>query len=131
MLKLTRKLEYALIALRHMQMNEEKISSTKQISKNYSIPLEILAKTLQHMSKLGYINAVKGPYGGYKIHKKIIDVNLTKFIEDLEGPVWLVNCFIEDNCSQLNNCNIRKPINQINDNIRSVFNKINLNEIIQ
>lgn len=121
---MTRKLEYVLIALRHMQMNEGKLSSTK-----YSILCEILAKTLQHMSKLGYIDAVQGAHGGYKIHNRITEVNLTKFIEDLEGPIWLVNCFIEDNCSQLNNCNIRKPIHQINNNIRSVFNKMNLNEI--
>ena len=34
-----------------------------------------------------------------------------------------------DDCIQLNTCNIRQPINQINDNIRSIFNRINLSDI--
>ena len=49
MLKLTRKLEYALIALRHMQMKGDTLSSTKEIADMYTIPREILAKTLQQI----------------------------------------------------------------------------------
>ena len=59
MMKQTRKLEYALIALRHMQMKSCSISSTKEISGLYLIPLEILAKTLQKMARLKYINAIQ------------------------------------------------------------------------
>ena len=131
MLKLTRKLEYALIALRHMQMKGESLSSTKEIAETYSIPKELLAKTLQQMARLDYIDAVQGSHGGYKIHSSMSDISLTQFIEDLEGPLGMVDCIVESDCIQLNTCNIRKPINQINENIRSVFSNINLSEITQ
>ena len=55
MLKLTRKLEYALIALRHMQTKGELLSSTKEISDLYTIPQELLAKTLQQMARLNIL----------------------------------------------------------------------------
>ena len=129
MLKLTRKLEYALIALRHMQAKGELLSSTKEISVMYSIPQELLAKTLQKMARLKYIHAVQGPLGGYRIHSKMSKISLTKFIEDLEGPMGMVDCTITSDCNQLDNCNIRQPINRINDNIRSIFSSINLSEI--
>ena len=129
MLKLTRKLEYALIALRHMQMKGDEISSTKEISDKYMIPRELLAKTLQHMARLEYIDAVQGPQGGYRIHETLSKISLTQFVEALEGPLGMVDCIITNNCIQLQNCNIRLPINKINNNIRSIFNDIPLTDI--
>ena len=129
MLKLTRKLEYALIALRHMQVKGSALSSTKEISNMYTIPRELLAKTLQQMVRLEYIDAVQGPHGGYRIYKALTKISLTQFVEELEGPFGMVNCSISSDCIQLNNCNIRMPINKINDNIRSIFNDIPITDI--
>ena len=130
MLKLTRKLEYALIALRHMQMKKSgALSSTKEISDMYMIPRELLAKTLQQMVRLEYIDAVQGSQGGYRIYKTLTNISLTQFVEELEGPFGMVNCSISSDCIQLNNCNIRMPINKINDNIRSIFNDIPITDI--
>lgn len=129
MFKLTRRLEYALIALRHLSDKENHYISAKQISRQYTIPQELLAKILQKMSKLEYIDAVKGPNGGYKLNKKLSAVSLAKFIEDIEGPIGMVECTTTDDCLQLDNCNIRLPINKINDNIRSIFSNISLSEI--
>ena len=129
MLKLTRKLEYALIALRHIQMREEALSSAKEISKVYMIPYELLAKTLQQMAKLGYVDAVQGANGGYKLQKSLNKINLTDFIEQMEGPIGMVDCTINTDCIQMSNCNIRVPINKINENIRSIFNTIRISDI--
>ena len=105
------------------------LSSTKEISDLYTIPQELLAKTLQQMARLEYIDAVQGPHGGYRVHSTMSKISLTKFIEDLEGPMGMVDCIVASDCIQLNNCNIRQPINRKNDNIRSIFNSINLSEI--
>ena len=129
MLKLTRKLEYALIALSHMQNKRDTFISAKEIAGMYLIPQELLAKTLQQMAKLNYIKAAQGPQGGYRIRKGLTEISLTQFVEDLEGPFGIVNCSISSDCIQLNNCNIRMPINKINDNIRSIFNDIPITDI--
>ena len=129
MLKLTRKLEYALIALRHMQTKGDTLSSTKEIADMYTIPREILAKTLQQMARLKYIDAVQGAKGGYRIDKVLSKINLTQFVEEMEGPLEMVECNINSDCIQINTCNIRMPINKINQNIRSIFNKINITDI--
>ena len=129
MLKLTRKLEYALIALRHMQMKGKTISSSKEIADIYTIPSELLSKTLQQMTRLNYIKATQGPQGGYRIQKSLTKISLTQFIEDMEGPIGLVDCNINSDCVQLDNCNIRMPIKQINSNIRTIFNGIRVGDI--
>ena len=129
MFKLSRKLEYALIALRHMQIEGDTLSTTKEIADMYMIPRELLAKTLQQMARLKYINAVQGPKGGYRIDKVLAKINLTQFVEAMEGPLEMVECNINSDCIQLDTCNIRMPINKINENIRSIFNNINITDI--
>ena len=129
MLKLTRKLEYALIALRHMQDKRNTFISTKEIAGMYLIPQELLAKILQQMAKLNYIKAARGPQGGYRIRKGLTEISLTQFIEDMEGPIGIVDCNINSDCVQLDNCNIRMPLKQINKNIRAIFNGIRVGDI--
>ena len=129
MLKLTRKLEYALIALRHMQDKGDTFISAKEIAETYLIPKELLSKTLQQMARLNYIKAAQGPLGGYRIRKGLTEISMTQFMEDLEGPIGIVDCNINSDCIQLDNCNIRLPIKQINNNIRAIFNEIRVGDI--
>ena len=129
MLKLTRKLEYALIALRHMQDKGDTFISAKEIAETYLIPKELLSKTLQQMARLNYIKATQGPRGGYRIRKGLTEISMTQFMEDLEGPFGIVDCNISSDCIQLDNCNIRMPLKQINSNIRAIFNEIRVGDI--
>ena len=129
MLKLTRKLEYALIALRHMQDQGDTFISAKEIAETYLIPKELLSKTLQQMARLNYIKAAQGPRGGYRIRKGLTEISMTQFMEDLEGPIGIVDCNINSDCIQLDNCNIRMPVKQINSNIRAIFNEIRVGDI--
>jgi len=88
-----------------------------------------LAKILQKLGKHNIVISVRGPSGGYKITKNSNNIKMTNFFEILEGPLGLMDCYFESNCEQLNNCNIRIPINRINDNIRDMFNKLKLSDI--
>tara|TARA_A100001011_G_scaffold216923_1_gene224878 strand:- start:795 stop:1193 length:399 start_codon:yes stop_codon:yes gene_type:complete len=130
MLKITRKVEYALIAMRYLQ-NEgrNKTVSVKEIADKYSIPRALLAKILQQLGKHKIVKSVQGPAGGYRLSKNSNNIKMTNFFEILEGPLGLMDCYFESNCEQLNNCNIRVPINRINDNIRDMFNKLKLSDI--
>ena len=128
MLKITKKTEYALIALSDIESNNSLVRSI-DIAKKYNIPKELMAKTLQLMSKIGYIKAIKGPHGGYKSNIKLEDISLKKFIESIEGPLGLIDCQINEECIQIDSCNIKKPIKRINDNLLNFLDNISLIEI--
>ena len=88
MLKITRKVEYALIALRHLQTNKDgQLSSAKEIAEAYGIPQELLAKILQRLARGNIIIAVKGAAGGYKLTTDPNTINMTKFFEIMEVPM--------------------------------------------
>ena len=130
MFKITRKLEYALIALRYIQgQSEDKVVSAKEISEVYRIPLQLLAKILQELTKHNILEATQGAHGGYKLKKSLDQMNLTALIKILEGPIGIMDCSIDTKCVQLDICNIRKPINRVNDAIISMFDNLTLSEI--
>ena len=130
MFKITRKLEYALIALRYIQgQSEDKVVSAKEISGVYRIPLQLLAKILQELTKHNILEATQGAHGGYKLKKSLDQMNLTALIKILEGPIGIMDCSIDTKCVQLDICNIRNPINRVNDAIISMFDNLTLSEI--
>lgn len=130
MLKITRKVEYALMALRHMQEKEkDAVTTASDIAERYIIPNEILAKTMQLMARENIVEAVQGPRGGYRIKADLNKINLTEFFETLEGPLGLMDCYFDSECVQINCCTIRSPIQKINDNLRNMFSNMTVQEI--
>ena len=132
MLKITRKVEYALIALRHMQLKESKeLTSTKEIATRYGVPLQLLAKTLQHMARDGILEAVQGSAGGYRVATNLDKISMKDFFEKLEGPLGMMDCYFDSDCIQIGACNIRVPIQRINDNMRNLFSQMSVQEVTQ
>ena len=51
MLKLSKRTEYGLIAIRHIAAEPVKITTAKEIADRYKIPYELLAKVMQKLAK--------------------------------------------------------------------------------
>ena len=130
MLKLTRKTEYALIALRHLRLVDlDEVVSAKDIAAQYNIPPSLLAKALQKLSRQDFIEPIQGPKGGYRLKVNLDMVTLTQFFELMEGPLGLMDCYFDSNCELLDSCNIRAPINQLNESMRTMFDNMTLNDV--
>ena len=130
MLKLTKKVEYALISLVHLSEEEGSCnSSAKKIACEYDIPLEILAKILQNLSSLGMIKSIQGPKGGYQISCNINKINIFEFIEMIEGPIGIVDCKLPNGCNSEACCTIKDPMAKINDKIINTLKDITLDQL--
>ena len=130
MLKLTKKIEYGLIALQHMQTkNNGEITSAKEVAENFDLPASLVAKVLQQLAKNNIIEPIQGPSGGYKLERTLESIKLNDFIEIIEGPVGLVECLNHPDCDHMNDCNIRMPIERVNNTIVNLFSKMTLADI--
>jgi len=130
MFNITKTIEYALIALRHINNNGDgKLYTSREIAAIYHIPKELLAKILQKLCKTGYLKGIKGANGGYSLNKNLSNINLIDFIESIEGPIGVVKCSADLDCELLDICNIKNPMNKINNNIRKTLSKLSLYEI--
>ncbi len=115
MLRLSRKVEYGLMALLHMaDLPSDKWVSAKELAEQHQIPADLLGKVLQALSRANITEATLGARGGYRLQQPLDELTLRDVLEAVEGPVRLVKC--QDNpdcCDHYPKCSIRRPIHDI------------------
>ena len=68
MLRLTKKADYGLMALKFLAEHSDETSlSAKDIAEAYHIPPQLLAKILQRLAKVGILRSHAGMNGGYSL----------------------------------------------------------------
>jgi Rrf2 family protein len=92
MLTLTRKTDYALIALTHLSQNRETCTSAREIATLYGLPLPLLMNVLKLLGQQGLAKSVRGPKGGYQLALPASEITLHDIILAVEGPIQLVQC---------------------------------------
>jgi Rrf2 family protein len=135
MLKLSKKTEYALIAARHLALNNSgHYSTAKEIADNYQIPYQLVAKVLQNFAKNKIASSFQGVKGGYKLNKLPENITLTDIINAVESNFQLTDCMLEEgsesNCTHLDCCKIRDPLIGIQRKIDDAFKQTSLKQIL-
>ncbi|MCK9407744.1 MAG: Rrf2 family transcriptional regulator [Bacteriovoracaceae bacterium] len=133
MLKLSKKVEYGLIAIRHIASVNNQISTVKEISEKYSIPSDVLAKVMQKLTKGKLITSHQGAMGGYTLARGADQISVMNVISVIEGSqMGIAQCFSEEpeNCSIYLNCTIKNPLGKIQHNLELVFNSMKVSEIV-
>src|SRR5260370_36221462 len=96
MLKLTKKADYGLIALKHMAVNSaDASSSAKAIAECYGIPLPLLSKILQKLTKIGLLQSLPGTNGGYRLGRASQSLTALEAIRTSDGPTLLTAYFTQ------------------------------------
>jgi Rrf2 family protein len=132
MLKLTKKADYGLIALRHLASVPGATASTKDIADAYHLPVTLLAKVLQQLSRAGIVQSVAGTNGGYKLIRHPGTVSALEVVRAIDGPVILTNCFTEHGtCDQSDNCTVREPLRKVHEAILDVLNRFTITDLAE
>jgi len=134
MLQLSKKVEYGLIALRHMAMNSRgQMFTAKEIAASYEIPYELLAKVLQKLTKAGVVVSTQGMHGGYTLAKKPNELQISSIIHIIEEEKpTIAECYAEggEDCSIFNVCTIRKPLGKMQHNLNLLLDNTTLEQIV-
>lgn len=127
MLKLTKKADYGLIALRHLAESKHQALSAKDIADAYHIPPELLAKVLQRLVKAGLVHSRHGTNGGYVLARDPRTISALETIVAIDGPLFITSCSNEKiHCEQVDMCNVREPLRKVNESIRGLLAGISI-----
>src|SRR5688500_9045188 len=131
MLRLSKKADYALMAMKHLAVRPEGASaSAREIAEQYDIPVELLAKVLQRLARRGLLASLQGTRGGYKLTRPTPMISVADIIEAIDGPLTVTACSTEaENCGQYAKCNIRDPLWKIKDRIVAALATCSLEEV--
>lgn len=132
MLRFSKKADYALIALKDLSASSAQSSSTaRAIAGRYDIPVELMAKVLQRLSKMGVIASHKGIRGGYYLDRDAAEISVADVIQAIDGPVLVTACSDEDeSCDQYSKCNVRDPLWRLKKRILEVLSSFTVDELI-
>jgi len=135
MLKLSKKAEYALMAAKFMaKKNGSGYSTAKEISENYNIPYQLVAKVLQNLVKNDIAVSAKGMNGGFSLAKKPEAIAVLDIIKAVEANYKITDCMQPessmDDCQHFDCCKIRDPLIEIQRKIDKVFSETSLVQIL-
>lgn len=128
MLRLTKKADYSLIALKHLAGSPNGASaSAKEIAEQYGIPLPLLSKVLQRLTREGFLRAVYGTNGGYKLARDPREISALEVIRAIDGPRILTSCFTDHrDCGHSGKCSVREPLRKIHEGILRLLEGITI-----
>jgi len=131
MLKLSKKADYALIAVRHLATHRSQPStSASDIAQAYGISAPLLAKVLQRLARHGLLTARHGSSGGYQLARHPNDISALDVINAVDGPVMITSCVTSHgNCDQSLTCTVREPLRRVNESIARVLRSVTISQM--
>ncbi len=133
MLKLTKKADYGLIAMRHLAEHADLgACSAKDLAEMYSIPQEALAKILQRLTKAGLLTSQYGTNGGYTLARDPRKISAFEVIRAIDGPLFMTSCSTASrDCDQSDRCTVREPLRKVSRSIEDVLSRLTIWEMTE
>jgi Rrf2 family protein len=131
MLKLTKKADYGLMALKYLAEHPETPAmSAKDLADAYGIPAQLLAKVLQRLTKTGLLRSHAGMNGGYALARDAREISAFEVILAIDGPFFITSCTKgAKGCDLTPNCTIKEPLARVNDTIAGVLKSISIQDL--
>ena len=148
MLKLTKKADYGLMALKFLaeqagaaaskakagdEVRSESVAlSAKDIADAYGIPAQLLAKILQQLTKAGLLKSHAGMNGGYALSKDARSISAYEVILAIDGPFFITSCTKGAKaCDLTPSCTIKEPLARVNETIAGVLKSISIYDLAE
>ncbi len=136
MLRLTKKADYGLMALKYLaeqaMSSSSAAASAKAIAEAYHIPPQLLAKILQTLAKSGLLISHAGTNGGYALARAAHDISAFEVIRAIDGPLFITSCItIHGTCDLAGHCTIKEPLRKVNDSITSLLSDLSIADLME
>ena len=142
MLRLTKKADYGLMALKYLAeqstahaaaaQSASAAQSAKDIALAYHIPPPLLAKILQTLTRAGLLVSHAGTNGGYALARPASQISAFEVIRAIDGPLFITSCItIHGPCDLAGHCTIKEPLRKVNDSIKDLLSNIYISDLAE
>lgn len=133
MLKINKKVEYALMALRHMASKDQSdLTSAREICERYGAPFDTTSKILQQLANAHIVQSIQGVKGGYTLKMDLNELSFVRLCEIVEKKNFFLSCIGPSGrpCELISTCNIKSPLDVLNYKLRSFFDNLTIAELL-
>src|SRR3954466_2819928 len=130
MLRLSKRVEYGLVALQHLARRGT-VATVREISDEYQISYDLLAKILQDLKRDGLIDSYQGVRGGYKLMLAPQSISITRVVDALEGETSITTCTSgHEVCPREADCTIREPMHKLQATMQATMNAVTIAQLM-
>ena len=139
MLSLTRKTDYALVALatlgRRKAAGEGPVSA-RVVAEEYGLPQPLLMNILKELAQAKIVSSTRGATGGYQLAHDPANVTVLEVVTAIEGPVRLAQCceglpVVGQECAvDASACPAKGAVRLLHQRIVELFEKMTLQELL-
>lgn len=133
MVRMNRKVEYALMALKIMSSKKaNELTSAKEIVEGTGCPFDATARVLQKMAHHGILQSEQGASGGYRLVRELPGLSLYELMELILGPIAASKCLQGPNpCDLAEKCNILTPMSVLNQKFQEFYKDVSVGELLR
>lgn len=124
MLQITRRADYALIALAHLAARRGDRSSVRELAATYSLSQPLLANVLKALAREELVRSVRGTKGGYELAVEAEALPVGRVLELFEGPLRLTECADDEHgerCAATPCCPVRQGVQRLHQRMRELL----------
>ncbi len=135
-MQLTRKTDYALVALASLARDDGTASSARDLAEELHLPLPVLRNILKLLTTHGMLVSTRGPNGGYRLARPPQQITLAQVVEVIEGPVQLARCCpgpgeLElPQCRLEESCHIKSNVRRVHERLIGFLQEVTLDELV-
>ena len=137
MLKIHRKLEYALLALQHMRMvgatgGSNRLVTARELCEIHPMPFDVLSKVLQRLARCGVLASAQGAQGGYRLRADLRRYSLYDLSEALIGHMSFANCMDERcECQLTGSCTVISAVVNLAKRVERLYREVSVDELLE
>lgn len=135
MLALSRKTDYALVAIAALAHRSGTCVSSTRLAETIEVPEALLRNILKDLARSGLLDTERGPHGGYTFSREPESVDLLTIVEVIEGPVAVVRCCApdeteEDGCTHSPRCRIQHAMRRMHEGVLDILRRMTVADLI-
>jgi Rrf2 family protein len=133
MLKINKKVEYALMALKFMSDKPaQTLTSAREVCDELKTPFDTTAKVMQIMNNKEILKSVQGIKGGYTLNISLDKITYSELVHIIEGKEDIGRACTNNKgtCELIAQCNIITPVEILNKKLNHYLDNLTLQELL-
>lgn len=110
---------------------EDELLRTPDIAETLAVSEHHLQKVHQRLAKAGFIEAVRGPKGGFRLSRPAGEITLLQVFEAIDGPLMPCQCILGRASCRVDNCILGNLVERVNSLVYDQFQKTTISQLAQ
>ena len=137
-MKLSKRGEYALRSLINLGIAAEvgrSLVRVTELAQAEGIPIKFLEQVIQQLREAGFVQSVRGKYGGYRLAKPAAKIAIGSVVRLVDGPLAPIGCVSQTayepcNCPDEAHCGLRMLMLDVRNAIAAILDRYTLADVV-